>query len=293
MERTTTETMDGRELLIPAQWQALATDLAGTVLVVGATDSGKSTLVRWLVRELVGPDRPVAWLDADPGQSTLGLPTTLNLALCRKETSGLPTPERSFFVGSTSPRGHMLPMLTGLRRLQEQALAAGCAALLIDSSGLVERAAGGGALKEWELELLRPQHVLALQRQDELEHLLGPLRRDRRFALTELPVSAAIRRRSPEERAANRRRQFHRYFRDAGRRILFLDELPVYGLERAAPERLLALLDPAGGVGGLGLLVARRGRELEILTPATGAVVAALRFGTLRIDAGTGEQIPT
>ena len=120
---------------IPQQWQALnKEDFCGTVLVVGGSDTGKSTLVRWLVQRL-GRDQRVAWLDADPGQSTLGLPTTLNLAIADTTQNPEPRLSCSFFVGATSPKGHMLPLLSGLQRLREKCHAAGAATLIVDTTG--------------------------------------------------------------------------------------------------------------------------------------------------------------
>ena len=54
----------------PGQWQDLAASgLTGLVMVVGAPDSGKSTLVRWLAAHLPCSRPGPAVLDADPGQS--------------------------------------------------------------------------------------------------------------------------------------------------------------------------------------------------------------------------------
>jgi polynucleotide 5'-kinase involved in rRNA processing len=59
---------------IPAPWRLLEAErIAGTVLLVGASDTDKSTLVGWLVERLCPSHARVGWLDGDPGQSTLGL----------------------------------------------------------------------------------------------------------------------------------------------------------------------------------------------------------------------------
>ena len=50
-------------------------------MIIGASDTDKSTLARHLYQELCRRGCRAAYLDADMGQSTLGLPTTLNLAL--------------------------------------------------------------------------------------------------------------------------------------------------------------------------------------------------------------------
>ena len=91
----------------------------------------------------------VGWLDGDIGQATLGVPGSVGLALLDAAGEERPRAEKSFFVGAVSPRGHMLPLLVGLRRLRDHALAAGAVTVLVDTTGLVAAEAGGGALKEW------------------------------------------------------------------------------------------------------------------------------------------------
>jgi polynucleotide 5'-hydroxyl-kinase GRC3/NOL9 len=186
----------------------------------------------------------------------------------------------------------MLPLLVGVQRLRQQAQAAGATALVVDTTGLVAAEAGGGALKEWKLELLQPQTVIALQAERELEHLLAPLRRDRRMTLHVLEPAAAVRRRSPEERAARRARLFRDYFAEAEVMRLLLGGKPVYGLEKAAPGRLLSLNDAEGFSVALGIVLGLSGGELEILTPVADLrEVAGLRIGDLILDSETGEEI--
>ena len=57
----------------------VVTGRGGVFLVLGRTDVGKSMLVQSLVRLVTARGEAVAVLDADLGQSTYGLPTTLNL----------------------------------------------------------------------------------------------------------------------------------------------------------------------------------------------------------------------
>ena len=280
------------EILVPAAWAALKPEcLTGTILVLGATDSGKSTLVRWLAERLLVCHDRVGWLDGDIGQSTLGVPSTMNLVLLDGSPEGLSRPRKSFFVGAISPRGHMLPLLVGAQRLRQQAQAAGATALVVDTTGLVAAEAGGGALKEWKIELLQPQTVIAVQAEGELEHLLAPLRRDPRLTLHVLKPVEAVRRRSPEERAARRARLFRDYFAGAGALRLLLGGMPVYGLEKAVPGQLLSLNDAEGFSVALGIVLSLSGGELEILTPVANLrEVAGVRIGDLILDAGTGQE---
>jgi len=280
-------------ICVPARWEELQPEgFSGTILVIGATDSGKTTLVRWLAERLLEHQSRVGWLDGDIGQSTLGVPSTMSLAVLNGAPEGLPRPRKRFFVGAVSPRGHMLPLLVGARRLEHEATAAGATALVVDTTGMVAAEAGGGALKEWKIELLQPQTVIAVQAERELEHLLAPLRQDRRVTLHVLDPVVAVRRRSPEERAARRARLFRDYFAGAAAVRLPLGDKPVYGAEKAAPGRLLSLSDAEGFSLGLGVILGHGGGEMEILTPlADLRQVAGVRVGDLGLEAETGEEI--
>ena len=70
------------DLVIPSQWTHLdVPSLRGTLMVIGASDTGKSTLARHLFQELCRVGVRAAYLDGDVGQSTIGLPTTMTVAL--------------------------------------------------------------------------------------------------------------------------------------------------------------------------------------------------------------------
>jgi Predicted GTPase or GTP-binding protein len=110
---------------IPQEWQRIdPASLKGTVMVIGRSDTGKTTLARYLYHQLCGHCGKVGFLDCDVGQSTLGLPTTMTLTLsATDEEPGFPPQGEAFsyFIGSTSPRGHMLPTVVGARKLQAKA----------------------------------------------------------------------------------------------------------------------------------------------------------------------------
>lgn len=266
--------------------------ISGTVIVIGASDRGKSTLVRWLVERLCQNHERVGWLDGDIGQATLGVPSTMNLAVINNAPTQLPRPHATFFVGSTSPKGHMLPTLVGVQRLRERALADGATAVVVDTTGMVTEEAGGRALKHWKIELLRPATVIALQRGYELKHILAPLKRDRRLTLHIFPPAKAVRTRSTEQRASRRSLLFRHYFRSAIKQAVRYTGLAVYGLERADRRSLVAFQDGEGFALALGVVLSIRREVLEVLTPLSDMTkVASLRLGALRINPVTGEEV--
>ena len=282
------------EIHVPPEWERLnPPTMTGTVVVIGQSDSGKTTLVRWLVGELCKHHDRVAWLDGDIGQSTLGVPTTMNLAfLSAPPGDALPRPEAAFFVGATSPRGHMLPTVVGVYRLHELARRRGARVIVVDTTGLVADHQGGGALKLWKIALLRPRTVIALQRHGELVHILTPLIREPSVRVRILPVSPQVNRKAVGQRIERRRRRFRAYFAEAGEQEVEFTRLAVYDLERAAPQRLLAFQDRDGFALGLGVITSMSTRVMTVRTPLTDlSKVTSLRIGSVRLDPDTGREI--
>jgi polynucleotide 5'-hydroxyl-kinase GRC3/NOL9 len=277
---------------VPGEWLELDQgELRGTVMLVGATDTGKSTLARWLIEKARGRGRTAAWLDADLGQSSLGIPGTLNLVTLAGESPAA-VDRAAFFVGSTSPRGHMLQILTGSCRLRDLARSGGADPVFIDTSGLVAEEFGGGALKEWEVELLQPTSIIALQRGRELEHLLAPWRHDPRLRLHILPVAAGARRRSPEARAERRQNLFCRFFDGAGTLRVYKRQKPIYGLKNAEPGCLAGLIDREGFLLAAAVVRQIFPDGLELVSPSSSPEqVAVVRVGKLRIDPETGMEL--
>jgi polynucleotide 5'-hydroxyl-kinase GRC3/NOL9 len=279
------------DFIVPPAWARLNVEnLRGTVMVVGASDTGKSTLARYLFQKLCRQGVLTAYLDTDVGQSTLGLPTTLNLALAAAPGDDRFPPPGSpltYFVGATTPRGHMLPTVIGAYRLQQRALALGAKAIIVDTTGLVDRAQGGKALKQWKIELLAPGVVIGLQRRNELEPILWPLRRDGRVQSLELGISPYVLERAREARIARRRERLARYFDGAQPRLVELRRMPVYDLERLAVGALLAFQDADGFSLALGVVeeADRLGAKMIVRTPLPRLEgVASVRFGAARWD---------
>jgi polynucleotide 5'-hydroxyl-kinase GRC3/NOL9 len=259
-------------------------------MVLGAPDTGKSTLAAYLYQALRRRGHRAAYLDADVGQSCLGLPTTLNLSMADEGADFSFPPQGlhfAYFVGAVTPRGHMLPMVVGSHQLQQKALSLGAEVIIVDTTGLVDREQGGKALKQWKIELLAPSTVIGLQRGRELEPILWPLRRDRRVRCVELAISPYATVRSREARIARRRERLARYFRKAQTRELVLAQTAVYDLERLEAGALLAFQDGEGFALGLGVVeeISRPAGKVRVRTPVANLEdVMSVRFGAARWD---------
>jgi polynucleotide 5'-hydroxyl-kinase GRC3/NOL9 len=259
-------------------------------MVIGAPDTGKSTLARYLYQALCKRGISTAYLDTDVGQSTLGTPTTMTVALGAGPGDDSFPPQgdqATYFVGANTPRGHMLPTVIGAFRLQQWALAQGTEALVVDTTGLVDKAHGGQALKQWKMELLVPGVVISLQRGRELEPILWPLRRDDRVQSLELPASPHAVERSRRDRITSRRLKLTRYFEEAQPRTLSLRQVAIYDVQRLAPGDLLAFQDGEGFALGLGVVeqVDHVGGIATVQTPLPESEdVTSVRCGTVRWD---------
>lgn len=259
-------------------------------MVIGESDTGKSTLARYLYQQCCRQGRRVAYLDADIGQSTLGLPTTLNLALASGAGDDSFPPQGSwaaYFVGAITPRGHMLPTVIGTYQLQQWALAQEADLIVVDTTGLVDKAHGGKALKQWKIELLAPSVVIGLQRRHELEPILWPLRRDERVHCVDLAVSPYAEERSRESRIARRRQRLVQYFEGARTQRVSLRQMAAYDLDLLAVGAIVAFQNSSGFTMALGVVeeADRGGDTAAIRTPLESLNgVGSVRFGAARWD---------
>src|SRR3954452_22603628 len=190
----------------------------GRILVMGATDRGKSSYCRFLVNALLQEGRAVSFVDADIGQKDVGPPATVTLAdfdapvdfACAAATG-------TYFVGHISPFVHFLPLVVGTRQMVE---AAGGEVVVIDTAGLVQ--GRGGQLAGFQIESLRPNVLVCLEREDEL----APIRHAARHCNTlGLPPSRLAARKSPELRRRLRLEAFQAHFQDAREVELKLDQV--------------------------------------------------------------------
>lgn len=277
---------------IPPEWERIdLSDLSGALMVIGASDTGKSTFARYLFERLQRLDRTgqVAFLDGDPGQSSLGPPTTLTVSMHLPEDSDFPMGAGvyRYFIGATSPRGHFLPMLVGSARLAQTAFTAGAHFLVLDTSGFIDAQAGALALLHAQIDLLQPVVVFALQHYQELETLLLPLRRSQRIRLKVVKSASGAQTRDMNRRRAYRQERFSRYFQKSVHLEANWSRLAVWPVPRFSLNRLVALEDRTGFTLGLGIIVAidRLRRSVTLQTPlASMDGVSALRIGDLNLD---------
>ncbi len=278
---------------VPSSWQSLrVTTMQGVILVVGATDTGKTTLARYLYRRLGEHHERLAFVDGDMGQATLGPPTTVTMALGEEDDERFPPAGRRcrVFVGDISPTGHMLPTVVGVHKLVRRARKAGATAIVVDTTGLVVASQGGGALKLALVDLLRPEVVIGLQRGTELEHLLVPLRCSRRTRVIDREAPGAVERRGPKMRRKHRAAQYRRAFAEARPLTVRWVGRAVIPGPSFSQHRLVALEDDEGFVLELGVVTGYdpEAGAVTLLTPLTALEdVDTVHVGDVAVHPGT------
>ena len=264
----------------------------GTTLLVGGLDSGKTTLARRIARAGLEAGLTVGVLDADVGQSTVGPPTTVGLRMCRRPSdldhASLSLADVLAFVGSTSPQGHVLPLVVGAKLVLDQARDEGADMVVVDTTGLVS-GVYGQLLKSYKVQALQPDLVVGLARGDELKPLMGIVQRFSASEVLSLRIHPDVVPTSVEQRALNRQESLRAYFTGpVGRwRIkptVFLPALPDL-FDLASLDRILVgLSDGKGGCLGVGYLehVDEYG-GLRLISPVTEGP-KALILGSVRLE---------
>ena len=229
-------------LKIPSEWREAAEEMiaqGGPVMVLGAPGSGKSTFCLYLTGYFCRQGRRVAWIDADPGQPFMGPPSVISLALYSDAADLLKQRNHlaMSFIGNTSPVGHLLEMVTGLQKLITRARLLKPDLILVNTCGLVN---GGAAreLKFHEIDILAPRYVVALQKGNEVEHLLSPHSHRAGLLIHRVPLSPDATVSTREARLAVREQRFKDYFRGAGFHDIALSDVGVHGPGLGTGERL-------------------------------------------------------
>src|SRR5438067_13770440 len=101
--------------------------------------------------------------------------------------------------------------------MQAHAFDAGVDLVVVDTTGVVS-GVYGQILKYHKVELLQPDVVIGLQRGEELDPLLGIVRRFLSTEVLAIPVPPEVRAMSVEERSARREAAFRSYFAEPPRR---------------------------------------------------------------------------
>ena len=264
----------------------------GTVFLLGDIDTGKTSFGMELLKRASEAGVSGALVDANIDQSTVGPPTTIGLKFCRDleafNYDTLRDADALAFVGSLTPREHLLPLVSGTAKLIQKARDVGTSLIVVDTTSFVS-GIYGQTLNYHLMDSAAPDFVVALERGGELEPLVGIAQR---FTPAEvLELGALIEEgRSAEEKVTFREAQFASYFKGTSRwRVkptVFMPTLPPEFDLHLLDHLVVGMEDGKGACSGIGVLEHDPEEDiLRMVSPVTEGV-KGLRLGSVRIDPG-------
>jgi len=262
-----------------------AASQARVTLILGTSDTGKTSLTARLASALAARGERVAVVDADVGQSEIGPPTTVGLgrvtgALDRLGDAPVWALE---FVGDTSPVRYIRETAEATGRLVRRALEAGVDRVLVDTGGLVEGPLGQ-ALKRAKIRAADPDLVLVLQRRQESEPIARALESGTRPRVVRLTPSPAVVRRTATRRREHRERMLREYFARAETLTLPTTRVPLrdrrgQAVTEAAEGLLVGVLGQDGETLGIGRIRAYEPDRIVVDTPVAADRIVSLVAG--------------
>ncbi len=264
--------------------------LTGVVMVIGGVDTGKTTISEMLVADAVEAGRTAAYVDADIAASTVGPPACVGLKVAgsRSDVESLSEPDDLRFVGAVEPHGVVLPHVVAVASLVD--VARNDADLVVIDTTDVVSGVVGQTLKYHIAELTKPAMVVALSRGNELDPVVGMLRRFLSTPVAESGPPDDLIPPSPVERQLARAAAFHRYLGDDPARwrvqtTVFAPTLPVGFDVSRLDGMLVGVQDERGRCLGLGVLEHDDG-AVRVAT-RHGEQMRGLRLGSIRVDLET------
>ncbi|MEQ9715293.1 MAG: Clp1/GlmU family protein [Candidatus Asgardarchaeum sp.] len=179
------------------------------VLFIGDVDTGKTTLITYVMNKLSQSGYNIAVIDADTGQSDVGPPTTIGLGLLRKGkvVYSLKDVEfiDAFFLGLTSPAGLLHRSITGVQLMVEKAKKLDTNAILIDTTGWVYDH-NARDLKLLKVLSVKPDLIVLIEKENELEYYYKMFHKF--FKILRVTASRYVRARDREERRMLRQKMY-------------------------------------------------------------------------------------
>lgn len=264
----------------------------GVTMLVGGLDTGKTTLAVEAIRMALANGHRAVLVDADVGISTVGPPACVGMKVFESPDAleTITEPDALHFVGTITPARLVLQQVVATAVMVERARHNG-EVIIVDTTAVVSGVAGE-TLKYHKAELCRPDRVIALQRGEEMEPVVGMLRRFLGVEVVTAHTDPALNPLGPDERARKRSEAFATALqpplgRWKVRPTVFAPTLPV-GLNLGRlHEVLVGVQDSTGGCLGLGILQVED-ETLRVMTNV-GEGMTGLRLGSIRIDPSTYE----
>lgn len=286
---------------VPASWQDAAQTLTlsrGLVIVLGDVDSGKSTLCAYLANTTLHHNLHSSIIDGDVGQADIGPPTTVSSSTISKHIFSLQElrPERSYFVGDTSPSTVPDKHVHSILRLKDKLSEENDITILNTDGWLRENQAIDHKLEL--LESLRPGLVLGLGPDPQLDKILEV----QQYPSRRLEASKHVLTRTREQRKKSREEAYRRFLQNSRSINLRLNKIELRAFKTPRQERidqkashrgtLAGLLDNEGALLSIGRIERIEAGLARVTTPLTempriielGAVVLSSAFNEVGFE---------
>ena len=247
-------------------------------VILGDVDAGKSTLCTYLANTCHDRRGRTSIIDGDVGQADIGPPTTISSSTVSKHIFSLQDlrPERSYFIGDTSPSSVPDKLVQSIVRLKDE-LSTGSEITILNTDGWV-REDEAVRHKLQLLNSLRPNLVLGLSLDHELDHILE----FRQCPTLQFEASSFARTRTREERKKAREEGYRRFLQNPRHIDLRLNTVKLRMFNAPKQQRIDQESTHRGSVAGL---LSEKGMLLSI-----GRIVR-IGNGVVRI-ATAAEQMP-
>jgi len=292
-EHGTSRQIDGST--IPPSWRGAAEVLRhsrGFAVILGSVDSGKSSLCTYLTNTRTNHNARTSIIDGDIGQADIGPPTTTSSSTVSKHIFSLQElrPERSYFIGDTSPSSVPDKLIQSIARLKDEISSRSEITILNTDGWVREDEAVRHKLRL--LNSLRPDLVLGLSSDHELDPILEP----QQYPTLRLKASRYSRTRTREERKKAREEGYRRFLQNPKPLDLRLNSIKLRMFNSSKQQRidqdsaqkgtLAGLLDEEGALLSIGRIVRIWNGIVRITTAVEetprivelGAVILSSRF---------------
>lgn len=210
--------LNNEELIIPGDWMPVIQEILKekkTVIVLGKTDTGKTSFIKAIARYLVRRNRKINIIDGDIGQSSLGPPGTVNMCLLDFQSLKCRTIplEEMIFIGKITPAGCLDKLINSVYQLYNISRRYKSDTILIDTTGLVSGNAGI-YLKRNLIEKIKPSVLIAFQIENELEPIINKFTSHNYMQIFRFKICQVIKKKNWKERKSRRDEKYKSYFQN-------------------------------------------------------------------------------
>lgn len=219
---------------VPASWAEayetvrVADKPLSTIVILGAVDSGKTSLCTYLCNRLLSDKKRIAIIDGDLGQSDIGPPSTVGYAIVKKpliDPFNL-NAERCYFIGFTTPSKARETVIQRLVEVKKELSEKQLDYVIINTDGWVEGEEAVG-YKTRLIEKVMADIVVAIQNDEVLTPILEAVA-PRKTVICKSPQF--VKKRDRVQRKLLRELCYKKYLKNAKVRSLPLSWITIKGM---------------------------------------------------------------